>query len=212
MSPDRQKMLSFAPCVTSRANSIKIPSKEERWNCVMVVAALNLVMILSRGKWSCKCEHYDKFLTKHKILISPPPFPLPPFSTSPCILNSVAIVNKAVIYSIFAPPLPSLILFSYNWRGLCVLSHTVPSEIGIYFSWGLFWYLSLCVASRAFGTGAPWMAVVSIGPLNLASGSVAPGKAKVTAVTSWGMLRDGLLSLVLTYGAQKYLYAWGCGC
>lgn len=29
MSPDRQKMLSFTPCVTSQANSIKIPSKEE---------------------------------------------------------------------------------------------------------------------------------------------------------------------------------------
>lgn len=49
---DRQKMLSFAPCGTIRANSIKIPSKEERWNCVMVVGELNLVMILSRGKWS----------------------------------------------------------------------------------------------------------------------------------------------------------------
>lgn len=53
MRPGRQKMLSFAACVTSRANSIKIPSEEERWNCVMVVGALNLVMILSRGKWSC---------------------------------------------------------------------------------------------------------------------------------------------------------------
>lgn len=51
------------------------------------------------------------------------------------------------------------------------------------------------------------MAVVSIGPLNPVSGSVAPGKAKVTAVTGWGMLRDGLLSLFLTYGAQKYLCA-----
>lgn len=54
MSSDRQKMLSFTPCVTIRANSIKIPSEEERWNCVMVVGALNLVMILSRGKWSCR--------------------------------------------------------------------------------------------------------------------------------------------------------------
>lgn len=49
------------------------------------------------------------------------------------------------------------------------------------------------------------MAVVSIGPLNLVSGSVAPGKAKVTAVTGRGLLPDGLLSLFLTYGAQKYL-------
>lgn len=47
---DRQKMLSFAPCGTIRTNSIKIPSEEERRNCVMVVGELNLVMILSRGK------------------------------------------------------------------------------------------------------------------------------------------------------------------
>lgn len=49
------------------------------------------------------------------------------------------------------------------------------------------------------------MAGVSIGPLNPASGSVSPGEAKVTAVTAWGLLRDGLLSLFLTYGAQKKL-------
>lgn len=52
MRLDRQKMLSFSPCVTTRANSITLPYKEEGWNCVMAVGALNLVMILSRGKWS----------------------------------------------------------------------------------------------------------------------------------------------------------------
>lgn len=44
------------------------------------------------------------------------------------------------------------------------------------------------------------MAVVSSGPL---SSSVAPGEAKVTAVTGWGKLRDGLLSPFLT--AEKKL-------
>ncbi len=47
--------------------------------------------------------------------------------------------------------------------------------------------------------------MVSIGPLNPVSSSVSPGEAKVTAVTAWGVLRDGLLSLFLTYGAQKKL-------
>lgn len=47
--------------------------------------------------------------------------------------------------------------------------------------------------------------MVSLGPLNPVSGSVAPGEGKVTAVTGWGMLRDGLLSPFLTYGAQKKL-------
>lgn len=77
MSPDRQKMLSFAPCVTSRANSIKIPSKEERWNCVMVVGALNLVMILSRGKWSCSANIMINSLqsTRCSFLQPPPPPP-----------------------------------------------------------------------------------------------------------------------------------------
>lgn len=46
------------------------------------------------------------------------------------------------------------------------------------------------------------MAVVSIGPLNPVSGSASPGEEKVTAVTGWGMLRDGLLSPLLTCGAQ----------
>lgn len=135
MSPDRQKMLSFAPCVTSRANSIKIPSKEERWNCVMVVGALNLVMILSRGKWSCSANIMINSLQSTRCSFLHPPFPLPPSSTSLCMQNSVAIVNKAMI-CICPPPLPppsSLISFSYNWRGLCVLSHTEPSEIGILF-------------------------------------------------------------------------------
>lgn len=48
--------------------------------------------------------------------------------------------------------------------------------------------------------------MVSIGPLNPVSGSVASSKVKVTGVTSWGVLRDGLLSPFLTYGAQKNLY------
>lgn len=75
---DRQKMLSFAPCGTIRANSIKIPSKEERWNCVMVVGELNLVMILSRGKWSCSANiminslQSTRFSFLHPLTISFP--------------------------------------------------------------------------------------------------------------------------------------------
>lgn len=73
MRLDRQKMLSFTPCVTSQANSIKFPSKEERWNCVMVVGALNLVMILSRGKWSRSLNIMINSLQSTRHLNLPPP-------------------------------------------------------------------------------------------------------------------------------------------
>lgn len=49
--------------------------------------------------------------------------------------------------------------------------------------------------------------MVSIGPLNPVSGAVSPGEAKVTGVTGWGMLPDGLLSPFLTYSAHKKLCA-----
>lgn len=52
-------------------------------------------------------EHYDKFLAKHKTLISSPPphlFPLPSHA------NSVSIVNKS--HDVYLPPLPTLISFS----------------------------------------------------------------------------------------------------
>lgn len=47
-------------------------------------------------------EHYDKFLAKHKILISSPPLPhlLPLRSHA----NSVAIVNKS--HDVYLPPSP----------------------------------------------------------------------------------------------------------
>lgn len=46
--------------------------------------------------------------------------------------------------------------------------------------------------------------------LNPVSGSVSPGVEKVTAVTGWGMLRDGLLSPFLTYSTQKRLCVCVC--
>ena len=54
--------------------------------------------------------------------------------------------------------------------------------------------------------------MVSIGPLNPVSGSASPGEEKVTAVTGWGMLRDGLLSPLLTCGAQLCVCVCVCVC
>lgn len=84
--------------------------------------------------------------------------------------------------------------------------HTLnPVKLEFYFSRGVFRYLSMCVASRARrNRGTMSGSGIYRAPKSGERFSFS-WRGKVTAVTGWGMLRDGLLSPFVTSGAQKKL-------